>query len=141
MEKLVRVEFDTVPIPMCVHPSVSTVVAFDNIDRQEEVRSGARTSHHVNGIIVHPTSSSSSPPKPVTTASTKDKKHTIKAPGAQLPIYVIGKRNSPPIIGLPDLTAMHASAALRAGKQSCCGSWCTCMTHLRKRVLGQDSTF
>ena len=83
MEKLEGVEFDTVPLLMCVHQSVSTVLAFDNIDRQKQVLSGAGTSHRINSVIVQPTTSSCAPPKPVMTASTKDKKCTIKAPGAQ----------------------------------------------------------
>ena len=35
-EKLEKVEVGKVPLPMCLHPSVPTVLAFDNIDRKEE---------------------------------------------------------------------------------------------------------
>ena len=66
MDKLEKVDVDKMPLPMCVHPPVPTVLAFDNIDRQEEVLSVAGTSHRVNGIIVPPTSSSCAPPKPET---------------------------------------------------------------------------
>ena len=56
---------------MCVQPSVRTFIAFDNIDRQEEVLSGAGTSRRVNGFIVQPTSSSCAPPKPAMSANKK----------------------------------------------------------------------
>ena len=36
MEKLDKIEVGKVSLPICVHPSVPTVLAFDNIDRQEE---------------------------------------------------------------------------------------------------------
>jgi hypothetical protein len=50
-------------LPSGIHPCVPTVLAFDNIDRQEETLSGAGTSHRVNGIIVQPISLSCAPAK------------------------------------------------------------------------------
>ena len=58
IEKLESVQGGGVPLPSSIHPSVPTVLAFDNIDRLEELLSGAGTSHRVNGIIVQPISSS-----------------------------------------------------------------------------------
>ena len=86
------------PLPVCVRPSVPTVLAFDNIDRQEEVLAGAGTSHRVNGIIVQPTSSSCAPPTTAMTANMKAKQCTIKPPEAQLPKYVLGESSSPTAI-------------------------------------------
>jgi len=121
LEKLESVEFAKVPLPMCVHPSVPTVLAFDNIDRQEEVLSGAGTSHRVNGIIVQPTSSSCAPPKPAMTANKKAKKRTIKPPEAQLPIYVLGKRSSTPAIVPSELTTALENVALTARQRNLLG--------------------
>ena len=73
IEKLESADTDSIPLPSCIHPSVATVLAFDNIDRLEEVLSGAGTSHRVNGIIVQPTSLSCKPPKPPATLNRNDK--------------------------------------------------------------------
>lgn len=54
-------ESDRLPLP---GSKPQSVLAYDNIDRQEEVLSGAGTSHWVNGIIVQPTSMTCAPPKP-----------------------------------------------------------------------------
>ena len=41
-------------LPTQTHVGVPTVLAYDNIDRQEETLSGAGTSHRVSGIIIQP---------------------------------------------------------------------------------------
>lgn len=87
---------------------IPNVLAFDNIGRQEEVLSGAGTSHWINGIIVQPMFSSCAPPTPATSVKTKDKKRTSK------PIYVLGKSNSPPPIVLFDLRSTFVKALLSA---------------------------
>ena len=55
IEKLKSAEDDHFPLPSNIHSFIPTVLSFDNIDRQEEVLSGAGTSHRVNGIIIQPT--------------------------------------------------------------------------------------
>ncbi|MES9883965.1 MAG: hypothetical protein ABW185_24210, partial [Sedimenticola sp.] len=99
-----------VPLPTSIHPSVPTVLAFDNIDRQEEVLSGAGTSHRVNGIIVQPMSLSCAPPPPVSSVQKKDKKRTVKPLDIPLPIYVVGKRQSPPPVVPSELTSALTTA-------------------------------
>ena len=41
-----------IPLPANIQPHVSTILAWDNIDRLEETLSGESTSHRVNGIAV-----------------------------------------------------------------------------------------
>ena len=43
IHKLNSVDSAQVPLPVNIHPSVPIVLAFDDIDRQEEVLSGAGT--------------------------------------------------------------------------------------------------
>lgn len=118
IDKLNSVEGDQVPLPMSIHPSVPTVLAFDNIDRQEEVLSGAGTSHRVNGIIVQATSLSCAPHKQSTSMNKKDRKCTIKPLEGQIPIYIVGKRSSPPAIVPSDLSTTSATALLRARQKN-----------------------
>ena len=61
IDKVASIDSDGVPLPKNVHPSVPTVLAFDNIDKQEKSLSGGGTSHRVNGIIVQPKSLSCLP--------------------------------------------------------------------------------
>lgn len=41
-----------VKLPEVIFPGVPIILAYDNIDRQEETLSGSVTSHRVNGILV-----------------------------------------------------------------------------------------
>lgn len=117
MEKLESAEGAGVPLPKSIHPSVPTVLAFDNIDRQE-VLSGAGTSHRVNGIIVQPVSSSCDPPPPVTSVQKKDKKRTITPLELPLPLYVLGKKQNPPPIVPADLHPTLATEQLSARQRN-----------------------
>ena len=89
LEKLENADNDMLPLPSSIHPSVPTVLAFDNIDRQEEVLSGAGTSHRVNGIIIQATSMTCATPPPVT-INKKDRRRTIQASDIPLPLCTVG---------------------------------------------------
>ena len=96
IEKLENVDCISVPLPSNVQPHVPTVLAFDNIDRQEEVLSGAGTSHRVNGIIVQPPTLPKSVPNPIPAPKKRDKRRTIPFSHQSLPVYISGKRTGPP---------------------------------------------
>ncbi len=58
ISKLANSDPDSTTLPTNIHPLVPTVLAFDNIDRQEEVLSGTGTSTHIgskfrNCLILH----------------------------------------------------------------------------------------
>ena len=42
-----------IPLPDNIQPHVSTTLAWNNVDRLEDMLSGEGTSHRVNGIAVH----------------------------------------------------------------------------------------
>lgn len=56
MKKLENDAPGRVPLTAIIRQFVPTVLTFDNIDRYEEVNSGAGTLNCVNGTIVQPTS-------------------------------------------------------------------------------------
>ncbi|XP_064116328.1 uncharacterized protein LOC135222086 [Macrobrachium nipponense] len=118
LEKLENTDNNRLPLPSDIHPGVPTVLAFDNIDRQEEVLSGAGTSHRVNGIIVQAKSMTCAPPKPQLSISKKDKKRTIRSSDIPLPVYTAGKRNGPAPVTPADLSEVLKDAAWRAQRRN-----------------------
>ena len=98
IDKVASVDSDGVPLPKNVHPSVPTVLAFNNIDRLEESLSGGGTSHRVNGIIVQPKSLSCLPSQQASFVTKTDKKRSILPCDKLLPIYNVGKRVGPPAV-------------------------------------------
>ena len=119
IEKLELVDCENIPLPSGIHPSVPTVLAFDNIDRQEEVLSGSGTTHRVNGIIVQPASMSCAPPKPESHVThKKEKKRSIEPSHTYLPIYTVGKKKGPPPIKPVDLSKALKSSTVTAHQQN-----------------------
>ena len=95
IEKMSNADEDKPTLPSWTHPGIPTVLAFDNIDRQEETLSGGGTSHRVNGVIVQPQALSCAPQrKPC--VDKKEKRRTLELSEQQLPIYISGKRMGPP---------------------------------------------
>ena len=98
MEKLEVVNDNSVPIPLNIVTDIPTVVAYDNIDRQEEVLSGSGTSHRVNGIIIQPRTQKQIEQKPETTVKKSEKRRTIPFTDQTLTPYISVKRRGPPPI-------------------------------------------
>jgi len=94
-EKLSSVDEDSPALPSWTHPGIPTVLAFDNIDRQEETLSGGGTSHRVNGIVVQPQALSCAPERK-SSVNKKEKRPTTQLPEHQLPIYISTKRTDLP---------------------------------------------
>ena len=110
IDKVARVDTDDVPLPTNVHPSIPTVLTFDNIDRLEESLSGGGTSHRVNGMIIQAKSLSCLPQRQISVVSKKDKKQSIQPSDKLLPVYSVGKRVDPPAI-TPSFTDIFNNAA------------------------------
>ena len=110
IDKVARVDTDDVPLPTNVHPSIPTVLAFDNIDRLEESLSGGGTSHRVNGMIIQAKSLSCLPQRQISVVSKKDKKQSIQPSDKLLPVYSVGKIVDPPAI-TPSFTDIFNNAA------------------------------
>ena len=82
------------PLPENIHPNTFTVLAWDNIDRQEETITGEGTSHRVNGIAVQPKTFG---PHLLTNTPKVEKKkqRSIEATPYTLPVYNSGERVGP----------------------------------------------
>jgi len=103
MEKMHNEGGNQSALPSWTHPNIPTVLAFDNIDRQEETLSGAGTSHRVNGIIVQPQTLTCTPVrKPV--VDRKEKRRTLDLPEQHLPLYISAKREGPPPLRFSNLS-------------------------------------
>ena len=107
INKVDSVERDSVPLPVDIHISVPTVLAFDNIDRLEETLSGGGTSRRVNGIIIQPKSASCMPPPIKTMVMKTDKIRSLKSSHQLLPLCTLGKREGPPAVQMLDLCKHH----------------------------------
>jgi len=90
---MAAVEAEQMPLPSSIHPNIPTVVAFDNIDRNEETSTGAGRSHRVNGIIIQPTSATCLPPR---LGINEKKKRSIEISDLSLPEYISGNKKNPP---------------------------------------------
>lgn len=87
-------EEDGIPLPQNIHPHVSTVLAFDNIDRTEETLSGAGTSHRVNAIAIQPLTYGPYYERVLPKVS-KSGQRGFKVEEEGLPLYNVGKRKGP----------------------------------------------
>lgn len=106
---------ETLPaFPAGIHPGIPTVLAFDNIDRQEETLSGAGTSHRINGIIVQPTSLTCAPPRQVDRVDKKDRRRTVEPTELMLPAYISSGRELPPPVKTANLSQPIIDAVTRA---------------------------
>ena len=100
-------------LPSGFHIRVPTVLAFDNIDRVEETLSGSGTSHRVNGIIIQPLTLSCEPKLPKKpSVDKKEKKRSIEPSDHPLPLYISGKRASPPPLLAVDSSSQNVSDAI-----------------------------
>ena len=84
-------------LPSWTHPHIPTVLAFDNIDRQEETLSGAGTSHHVQ-----PQTQAYAPERK-SVVNRKEKRKTLDVPEQPLPMYISTKREGPPPLIISNL--------------------------------------
>ena len=83
-----------IPLPDKIQPHVSTTLAWDNIDRLEEMLVG--TSHRVNGIAVQARHFGPQLPPDPSTQIVKTKKRSVEPLDAEnLPIYNAGERCGP----------------------------------------------
>ena len=103
VEKMSSLDENKPALPSWAHPCIPTVLAFDNIDRQEETLSGGGTSHRVNGIIIQPQTHSCSPERKLT-VDKKKKRHSLELSEQQLPIYISAKRTGPPALKSDNLS-------------------------------------
>jgi len=113
IEKLSSVDENKLALPSWANPCIPTVLAFDNIDRQEETLSGAGTSHRVNGIVVQPQSLSCTPERN-STVDKKEKRRTLELSEQPLPIYITSKREGPPPLQFANLSVPLADAIERS---------------------------
>ena len=95
-----------VAIPSNILSCIPAVLAFDNIDRQEETLSGSGTSHRVNGIIVQPQVATAQLP-PDRPKMVKDKRRSIPPQNFMLPHYDYSGRRSPPPVSPLSATAVE----------------------------------
>lgn len=111
LQKLATEEEDGVALPTNVFQSIPTVLAYDNIDRQEETLSGKGTSHRVNGIVVQSQDAVANPSRPKPEIQ-KEKKRSITPTLPILPDYIAGQRCGPSVITpLPVATEQEAKLA------------------------------
>ena len=52
LQKMALTPDNEVPLPENIQAYINTTLAWDNIDRLEEILSGVGTSHRVNGIAI-----------------------------------------------------------------------------------------
>ena len=102
MEKMQNEDENQPALPSWTHPHIPTILAFDNIDRQEETLSGAGTSHRVNGIIVQPQTQTCAPERK-SVVYRKEKRKTLNVHEQLLPVYISAKRESPPPLSIASL--------------------------------------
>ena len=96
LQKLAKHETYGVALPDNLVPDVPTVLAYDNIDRQEETLSGSGTSHRVNGIAVQK-KQELPVTRPKKAPLDKKKARSITPTDLLLPVYTAGKRCNPKI--------------------------------------------
>lgn len=85
-----------IPLPDNIHPHVSTILAWDNIDRLEANLSGEGTSHRVNGIAVQARHFGPQPLIEQSLGITKSKRRSVEPLDVEaLPIYNTGERQGP----------------------------------------------
>jgi hypothetical protein len=95
LQKLSLTAGGNIALPGNIYPCVSTTVAWDNIDFQEETRTGAGTSHRVNGIIVQPLVYGPQLPKQKSDELKRNKQRSLKLEHNLIPIYNSGPRTGP----------------------------------------------
>jgi len=90
------------------------VLAFDNVDRQEETLSGAGTSHCINGIIVQPPSLTCAPSRLAARVDKKDRRRTVEPTELMLPAYISSTRELLPPLKSANLSQPLIDAVTRA---------------------------
>uniref|UniRef100_H3B9B4 Uncharacterized protein n=1 Tax=Latimeria chalumnae TaxID=7897 RepID=H3B9B4_LATCH len=106
LQTLATEEEQGVVMPTYIHPCIPTILAYDNIDGQEETLSGEGTSHRVNGIIVQPKIATAEPPKPKAPIQ-KEKKRSITPTPLFLPHYNAGDKSGPPALTPLQMDSEH----------------------------------
>jgi len=76
--------------------------------------SGAGTSHHINGIIVQPTSLTCAPSRQAARVDKKDRRRTLEPTELMLPAYISSTRELPPPLKSANLSQPLIDAVARA---------------------------
>ena len=95
LQKLAAALNEQVILPESIQPYLFTNLAFDNLDRLEEMLTGAGTTHRVNGIAVQPRVYGSHPQKLELPEVEKLKQRSVISERKQLPTYIAGVRCGP----------------------------------------------
>ena len=94
LQKLEEEEEKGISLPANINPGIPTVLAYDNIDRNEEKLTGEGTSHRINGIAIQENISAAPLPQEKKNLR-KAKQRSIPFNPVVLPPYNAGDKTGP----------------------------------------------
>ena len=102
LQKLEEEDEKGISLPSNINPGIPTVLAYDNIDRNEETLTGEGTSHRINGIAIQEKILGAPLPQEKRKVQ-KAKQRSIPFNPVVLPPYNAGDKTSPPVIKAVDV--------------------------------------